>query len=182
MKPEMNPSIPKLRGTFPVAGRDHIQGSIDAPIKLLEYGDYQCPYCGAAHPIVKTVQNRLGNRLCFGFRNFPLTEVHPHAEHAAQAAEAAAAQEKFWEMHDMLFENQDALEDQDIRQYASTLGLDAKRLMAEVLNAAHSARVDEDLRTGTRVGVNGTPTFFINGAPYDGELEVDALLAALPKL
>ena len=182
MKPDMNPNLPKLRGTMPVAERDHIQGPIDAPLKLLEYGDYECPYCGQAHPIVKAVQKRLGNRLCFAFRNFPLTEVHPHAEHSAQAAEAAAAQGKFWQMHDKLFENQDALEDEDLREYASSLGLDAKRLMTEVLSGAHSERVNEDVRSGMRVGVNGTPTFFINGAPYDGELEVDALLAAFPTI
>src|SRR5215472_488792 len=100
--------------TFPMPDRDHIQGPIDAPIKLIEYGDYECPYCGAAYPVVKEIQQRLGNRLCFAFRNFPLANAHPHAQHAAEAAEAAAEQGRFWGMHDLLYENQDALEDLDL--------------------------------------------------------------------
>jgi len=96
---------------LPMPDRDHIQGSIDAPIKLVEYGDYECPYCGEAYPVVKAIQERLGERLCFTFRNFPLATAHPHAEHAAEAAEAGGAQGRFWEMHDLLYENQNALED-----------------------------------------------------------------------
>src|SRR6202790_2984928 len=119
---------------LPLAGRDHIQGAINAPLTLVEYGDYECPYCGEAHPVVKTIQKRLGNRLCFAFRNFPLVNSHPHAEHAAEAAEAAGAQGKYWEMHDMLFENQSALEDEDLAEYAGTLGLDTHRLITEVLS------------------------------------------------
>src|SRR5947207_12422035 len=103
----MKTESPKSKLTLPVAGRDHIQGAADAPIALLEYGDYECPFCGEAYPIVKAVQERLGERLCFAFRNFPLVNSHPHAEHAAEAAEAAGAQGKFWEMHDLLFQNQD---------------------------------------------------------------------------
>ena len=160
-------------------GRDHIQGPIDAPLAMVEYGDYQCPYCGEAHPIVRAIQKHLGNRLCFAFRNFPLTNMHPHAEHAAEAAEAAGAQGHFWQMHDLLFENQDALDDESLARYASSLGLDAQRLIDEVVNGAHAARLKEDLRTGARGGVNGTPSFFINGVRYDGESEVDALMAAL---
>ena len=167
------------KSTRPIAGRDHIQGPIDAPIALVEYGDYQCPYCGEAYPIVKAVQERLGDRLCFAFRNFPLSNMHPYAEHAAEAAEAAAAQGRFWEMHDTLFENQNALEDDDLKQYADDLGLDAKRLMHEVLNGAHAARIQEDFRGGARNDVNGTPTFFINGERYDGELDAASLFAAL---
>jgi protein-disulfide isomerase len=179
MKHEMSSSIPKSKLTLPTAGRDHIQGPIDAPIALVEYGDYECPYCGEAHPIVKAVQKRLGNRLCFAFRNFPLANMHPHAEHAAEAAESAGAQDRFWEMHDLLFENQDALDDESLAQYASTLGLDVQRLVGEVMSGAHAARVREDFRGGARSGVNGTPTFFINGVRYDGEPDVDALVAAL---
>ena len=175
----MKTESPKSKLTLPVAGRDHIQGPIDAPIALIEYGDYECPFCGEAYPIVKVVQERLGHRLCFAFRNFPLANMHPHAEHAAEAAEAAAVQGRFWEMHDLLFENQDALEDDDLTQHASTIGLDAQRLIREVRAGAHSARVREDFRSGARSGVNGTPTFFINGVRYDGEAEVEALLAAL---
>jgi protein-disulfide isomerase len=142
-------------------------------------GDYECPYCGAAHPIIKAVQERLGERMCFVFRNFPLVNSHPHAQHAAEAAEAAGAQGRFWEMHDLLFQNQDALEDENIAQYAKALGLDARRLMAEVLAGAHTARVREDFRSGARGGVNGTPTLFINGARYEGPLDATALLESL---
>ena len=179
MKSETAKSIPSFRLGLPVAGRDHIQGPIDAPIALVEYGDYECPYCGDAYPVVKAVQERLGDRLCFAFRNFPLIHAHPHAEHAAEAAEAAGAQGKFWEMHDMLFENQEALEDEDLAGYAEALGLDARRLIAEVGAGAHAARLREDFNSGARGGVNGTPTFFINGVRYDGEPEVEALLGAL---
>src|SRR6266566_10155949 len=97
--------------TVPVGPRDHRQGPEDAPVTLVEYGDYECPYCGAAHPVVKEIQQRLGDQLCFVFRHFPLTQIHPHAEHAAEAAEAAGAQGKFWQMHDTLFEHQQALDD-----------------------------------------------------------------------
>lgn len=178
----MNISTPKLKLTLPAADRDHIQGPIAAPIKLLEYGDYECPYCGEAYPVLKAVQKQLGDRLCFAFRNFPIVNSHPHAQHAAEAAEAAGAQGKFWEMHDILFENQEALEDDELTQYASALGLDAKRLIGEVLSGAHVARVREDFRTGARAGVNGTPAFFINGATYEGEVEVEAILGALPRI
>jgi protein-disulfide isomerase len=164
---------------WPIPGRDHIQGRVDAPIQLLEYGDYECPYCGQAYPVVKEIQKRLGNRLCFAFRNFPLANSHPHALHAAEAAEAAGAQGRFWEMHDLLYENQGALEDEDLAYYATALRLDAQRLMREVQSGAQTARVREDFRTGARNGVNGTPSFFINGERYDGTLDVEDFLAAL---
>ena len=172
-------SIAKTNPTLPIAGRDHIQGSIKAPIALVEYGDYQCPYCGQAYQIVKAVQERLGERLCFVFRNFPLANMHPHAEHAAEAAEAADAQGRFWEMHDLLFENQEALDDANLREYASVLGLDSKSLMDEVWAGAHATRIREDFKGGARNGVNGTPTFFINGERYDGELSEEGLLESL---
>jgi protein-disulfide isomerase len=181
MKSESSSSIPSSKLTLPVARRDHIQGSIDAPIALLEYGDYECTYCGEAYPIIKAIQERLGDRLCFAFRNFPLVNSHPHAQHAAEAAEAAGAQGKFWEMHDLLFENQEALDDENLAQYAAALGLDARRLIAEVIAGEHNARVREDFTSGARGGVNGTPTFFVNGVRYDGAPDVDALLAALTK-
>jgi protein-disulfide isomerase len=176
MKREIS-SIPPNSLTLPIANRDHIRGPIDAPVVLVEYGDYECPYCGATYPIIKAIQERLSDRLCFAFRNFPLVNSHPHAQHAAEAAEAAGAQGKFWEMHDMLFENQEALDDEDIVQYATTLGLDANRVISEVLSGTHTARVREDFRSGARGGVNGTPTLFINGVRYEGA--PDSLLAAL---
>src|SRR5258706_10796458 len=165
--------------TLPNAGRDHIQGPIDAPIALVEYGDYECPYCGEAYPIVKAIQERLGDRVCFAFRNFPLINSHPHAEHAAEAAEAAGTQGRFWEMHDLLYENQDALEDEYLARYAATLGLDADRLIKEVLAGTHTARVREDFRGGAHHGVNGRPSFFINGVRYEGRTGVASLLVAL---
>ncbi len=172
-----NDPIAKL--TRPIVDRDHIQGPIDAPVALLEYGDYECPLCGEVYPVIKAIQERMGDELCFAFRNFPLATMHPHSEHAAEAAEAAGAQGGFWEMHDTLFENQDALEDEDLAEYAHALGLDARRLFAEVLSGVYSPRVREDFRNGIRGGVNGTPSFFINGVRYDGARGLDPLLEAL---
>jgi len=179
MKPQSTKTTATSKLVLPVAKRDHIQGPIDAPMSLLEYGDYQCPYCGEAYPITKAVQEQLGDKLCFAFRNFPLVNSHPYAEHAAEAAEAAAAQGKFWPMHDLLFENQDALDDDSLVEYAVTLDLDARRLITEVQAGAHTARIREDFSSGARGGVNGTPAFFVNGVRYDGAPDVDALVAAL---
>jgi protein-disulfide isomerase len=179
MKNPNSTDISVTRLTVPVGNRDHIQGPLNAPVTLLEYGDYECPACGEAYPIVKAVQRSLGEGLCFAFRHFPLTNIHPHAEHAAEAAEAAGAQGSFWQMHDMLFENQDALEDEDLVQYAKALRLDARRLIVEVESSAYAVRLREDFMSGIRGGVNGTPTFFINGVRYDGGRGVAALLAAL---
>ena len=179
MKTSSAGAIPAEKYGLPIAGRDHIQGRIDAPAALLEYGDYECPYCGEAYPVIKAVQERLGDSLCFAFRNFPLPNSHPHAVRAAETAEAAGHQGKFWEMHDLLFEHQDALEDEDLAQYAASLGLDANLLIHEVLAGKHLPRVREDFRTGTRAGVNGTPTLFINGERYDGPRDLEELLEAL---
>jgi protein-disulfide isomerase len=171
--------IPAGRLTLPAPQRDHVQGPASARFALLEYGDYECPYCGEAQPVVKAVQQELGEELCFAFRNFPLTTAHPHSQHAAEAAEAAGAQGDFWTMHDLLFENQGALEDEDLFQYAVRARLDARRLVAEVLDGVHTAWVKEDFKSGVRGGVNGTPTFFVNGLRYDGPRGVESLLAAL---
>jgi protein-disulfide isomerase len=166
--------------TMPVSeDRDHIQGPADAPVTLVEYGDYECPYCGAAYPIVKEVQSRMSDRLRFVFRNFPITTSHPHAEQAAEAAEAAAAQGRFWEMHDHLYENQRRLEDSDLRAYAETVGLDVEQFDNELTEHVHAPRVREDFMSGVRSGVNGTPTFFINGRRHDDSYDLDTLLAAL---
>jgi protein-disulfide isomerase len=129
--------------------------------------------------VVKQIQDRLGDQLCFVFRNFPLVEIHQHAEHAAEAAESADAQGRFWEMHDLLFENQHALKDDDLAAYAAELCLDAKRLMAEIRTGAHVARIKKDFLSGEQNGVNGTPTFFVNGEPFDGEPTAEDLIAAL---
>jgi protein-disulfide isomerase len=164
---------------LPDQTRDHIQGPIDAPIALLEYGDYECPFCGEVQPIVKEIQRQLGDDLCFAFRHFPLTNVHSHAEHAAEAAEAAGKQRSFWPMHKTLFANQHALDDESLAEYAAALGLDEERLIEEVISGAYARRVREDFKMGVRAGVNGTPCFFINGQRYDGARAVEPLLAAL---
>lgn len=165
--------------TVPVSDRDHSQGPADALVTLVEYGDYECPYCGMAYPIVKALQERLGDRLRFVFRNFPITTAHPHAEHAAETAEAAGAQDRFWEMHDYLYEHQRALEDQDLAAYAEAIGLDAEQFDREMVGQAHVERVRADFMSGVRSGVNGTPSFFINGRRHNGSYDFETLLAAL---
>jgi protein-disulfide isomerase len=154
--------------TPPVSARDHAAGPDDAPVTLVEYGDYECPYCGMAYPIVKRAQQDLGGRLRFIFRNFPLAESHPHARLAAEAAEAAGAQGKFWEMHDTLFEHQDALETEDLVGYAKSIGIDTVQFSHDLEAGTYTKRVRDDFRNGARSGVNGTPTFFVNGSRYDG--------------
>ncbi|MGB2876206.1 MAG: thioredoxin domain-containing protein [Gaiellaceae bacterium] len=161
--------------------RDHVQGPADAPVTLVEYGDYECPYCGAAYPIVKEVQARMGERLRFVFRNFPITTSHPHAEQAAEAAEAAAAQDRFWEMHDLLYENQRRLRDENLRAYSEEVGLDVERFVRDLAEHVHAARVREDFMSGVRSGVNGTPSFYINGARHDDSYDLETLLSALER-
>jgi len=172
------------RLTLPVGERDHVQGGADAPLTLVEYGDYECPYCGRAHPIVQRVQKHFGARLRFVFRNFPLTEMHPHAEHAALAAEAAGLSGKFWEMHDLLFEHQNRLSDADLAERATQLGIRAEQFIADIQSEKIGQRVQEDFMSGVRSGVNGTPTFFINGVRYDDSWDyadlVTAITASMP--
>jgi len=163
----------------PVGANDHVQGSAKAPVTLVEYGDYECPYCGEAYAIVKALQERLGDQLRFVFRNFPLSQAHTHAEHAAEAAEAAGAQGKFWEMHDMLYENQDALEDEDLVRHARALHLDVPRFVKDMEEHRYADRVREDFRSGVRSGVNGTPSFFVNGVRHDGPFDLGSLLGAI---
>jgi protein-disulfide isomerase len=151
-----------------VSERDHTTGLEDAPVTLVEYGDFECPYCGMAYLVVKSAQRELGEQLRFVFRNFPLAEAHPHARLAAQAAEAAAAQGKFWEMYDALFQHQDALEAEDLAGYAKSLGLDVAQFARDLQDAKYTKRVRDDFRSGVRSGVNGTPTFFINGSRFEG--------------
>lgn len=158
---------------------DHIRGPLDAPVQLVEYGDYECPHCGQAYYIVKELERLLASRLCFVFRNFPLTSIHPHAEHAAEAAEAAGAQGKFRGMHDCLFEHQDALDDIHLIRYAAMLGLDVPRFSRELSEHRYAARVREDFASGMRSGVNGTPIFFINGIRHNGSYDLGVLLDAI---
>lgn len=150
------------------SARDHIEGAADAAVTLVEYGDYECSYCGMAYPIVKALQSALGDRLRFVFRNFPLTDIHPHAEHAAEAAEAAGAQKKFWEMHDALYEHQKSLGDTKIKELADSLKLDGTTLLEQVHRQVFADRIEEDFESSVVSGVNGTPTFFINGHRFNG--------------
>jgi protein-disulfide isomerase len=163
----------------PVGAEDHVMGDAQAPVTLVEYGDFECPNCRKAYPTVKEMRRRLGARLRFVFRNFPLKELHEHAERAAEVAEAAAAQNRFWEMHDRLFERQFALDDEYLIEYATELGLDAARVQRELEAHTYRPRVRADFMGGVKSGVNGTPTFFINGVRYDGRWDEDPLAAAL---
>lgn len=165
LKPDVGPS-------------DHAQGSLDAPLVLVEYGDFQCPYCGEQYPEIKAVQEAMGDDLCFVFRHFPLVEAHPNAEHAAELSEAADTVGKFWEMHDRLYEHQAALDDHSLAMHAKVLGLDAA-LFQTVLDEEYEGRVRHDFLTGVRSGVNGTPSLFINGERYDGPRDADSLIELL---
>ena len=167
------------RLTQSVSAHDHAEGPADAALTLVEYGDYQCPYCGAAYPVVKEVQKTLGKKLRFVFRNFPLTRAHPYALIAAEAAEAAALQGKFWEMHDLLFEEQHLLKPEIIPIWAERIGLNVEPFGNDIKKDVVEKRIQEDRRSGIRSGVNGTPTFFINGSRYDGPPDYNSLLAAL---
>jgi len=163
----------------PVSGDDHIQGDAKAPVLLVEYGDYECPHCGHAQPIIKQVQKHFGKRLGFVFRNFPLSEMHPYAEPAAESAEFAATKGKFWEMHDGIFENQSTLGVPMLLELAEKLGMAAADLEAALEGQEFAERVKEDFMGGVRSGVNGTPTFFINGHRHDGSFEFEELVAAI---
>ncbi|HTD95190.1 MAG TPA: thioredoxin domain-containing protein [Chitinophagaceae bacterium] len=156
-----------------VSDKDHASGPSKAPVTLVEFGDYECPHCGRAYPIIKDIQQTMGKQLRFVFRNFPLNESHPHAFMAAVAAEAAAKQDKFWEMHDIIYEHQDSLEMDDLLDYAKQLGLDIRQFAKDIQDKSTSGKVEHDFDSGLRSGVNGTPTFFINGKRYDGDWEND---------
>ena len=165
---------------LPVSARDHMLGSPDeAAVTLVEYGDYECPYCGLAQETVRGLVDALGDQLCLVFRHFPLTQVHPHALHAAEAAEAAAAQGAFWPMHELLYERQERLDDESLIEYAAELGLDMDRFADELAAHVHESRVREDFMGGVRSGVNGTPSFFINGELYRGSYDLESMMAAL---
>lgn len=164
---------------IPVRPEDHIEGEADAPCTLVEYGDYQCPHCGRAYPIVKRVQKHFGKRLRFVFRNFPLNEIHAQAETAAETAEFAGSQGKYWEMHDALFENQNHFSPAFFPELAQKLGLDAAGLRDALTTEKYRAHVRSDFMSGARSGVNGTPTFFINGQRLDGPWDYQDLVEAI---
>jgi protein-disulfide isomerase len=159
-----------------VNGDDHVAGPADAPVTLVEYGDFECPYCFQAHPIIRMLQERLGAKLRFVFRNFPLTEIHPHALQAAEAAESVAASsgmDAYWKMHDAIFDHQqdspDALDVAHLVQYAAAAGADPDRVKTDLDHSTFEDKVRSDFMSGVRSGVNGTPTFFINGARFEGD-------------
>jgi protein-disulfide isomerase len=168
---------PRLR--VPVSERDHVRGPATAPFTLLEYGDYQCPYCAAAHPVLQELERIMDGELRFAYRHFPLSQIHRFALQAAEAAEAAGRQGRFWEMHDMLFQHQDRLDTASLLRYAEALGLDATRVAADLAEHVHAPRVREDFLSGVRSGVNGTPTLFVNGVRHNGGYDLRSLVAAL---
>ena len=164
---------------IPVGSADHIQGDQNAALTLVEYGDYECPHCEHAYPIVKRVQKHFGKRLRFVFRNFPLGEMHPHAEFAAETAEFAGTHGKFWEMHDLLYESQNRLGGELFQELAKRLKLASADLLTALETREFLDRVRADFAGGVRSGVNGTPTFFINGQRHDAPFEYADLVAAI---
>ena len=168
--------------TVPVnIGSDHVRGSINAPITLVEYGDYECPYTGLAYPIIKEIMKQLGDKIYIVFRNVPRNDIHPHAQAAAEAAEAAAAQDKFWQMHDYLFEHQKALDYNHLLEYAQKVGLDIDRFKKEMSGHIYASLINESLRNGIDSGVEGTPTFFLNGVHYEDSWDLDTFSNVLKK-
>ena len=164
--------------SVPVSGEDHIEGSPNAPMTLVEYGDFECPYCGDAYSVIKGVQEAMGDELRFVYRHFPLIRIHPHALHAAEISEAAGAIDRFWEMHDILFENQKALADDDLLVDASAIGL-SDSAVQQAFAGRFADHIKRDFRGGVRSGVNGTPCLFVNGQRFDGPRDVEAIVAAL---
>ncbi len=165
----------------PVGDRDHVAGPADARVTLVEYGDFECPHCGALHPIVEAARAAFGGNLRFVFRHFPLRASHPHALAAAKAAEAAAEQGRFWEMYDRLYEHQSRLTSSDLEHHARELGLDLDRFRRSLADPAHEKRIREDLAGAAQSGAPGTPSLFINGELYEGPLERDPIFAALAR-
>ena len=165
--------------TLPVTDRDQMQGSASAAVTLVEYGDFECPHCGDAFPIVEKLRQQQGDNLCFVFRHFPMTESHLNAQHSAEGAEAAGAKDLFWQMHQLLFENQSALSLEDLAGYAARLGIDDAWFKGTLGEHTFANRVREDYMSGVKSGVNGTPAFFINGVRHDGAATLAALTAAV---
>lgn len=167
------------RLSLPVGARDHGRGPQTAQVTLVEYGDYQCGRCAQAYVLLQDYQQRQGEALRFVFRHFPQSQIHPQAQNAAEAAEAAGAQNKYWQMHALLFERQQALENGFLVEYAEALGLDTTRFLREMAQHTYADRVRDDFRSGMQSGVNGTPTFFINGVRYEEIWSEEGLIAAI---
>jgi protein-disulfide isomerase len=164
---------------LPIQPDDHVQGSSEARYTLVEYGDYECPDCGRLFVTIRELYAQLPGDVRLVFRHYPRSGIHPHAQQAAEAAEAANAQARFWEMHDVLFANQNALRAKDLYRYAEQLSLDTERFRRELKDRVYEDRVREDFRRGVENGVYGTPGLFINGIRYDGGLDLDSLLTRL---
>lgn len=164
---------------IPVGPADHALGDENAPVTLVEYGDYECPHCGRAHPIVQAVKKHFGKQLRFVYRHFPLTQVHPYAEPAAEAAEFAGVNGRFWEMHDAIFDNQDRLSVPLLTELAQEFGLSPEDLASAFQAHEFARQVKDQFMGGVRSGVNGTPTFFINGSRYEGMNEFDDFVEAI---
>jgi protein-disulfide isomerase len=164
-----------------VSERDHGVGPADARVTLVEYGDFECPHCGALHPIVQAARKAFGGNLRFVFRHFPLRSSHPHALAAAKAAEAAGEQGRFWEMHDRLYRHQAALSDADLERHAGEVGLDVERFRRSLGEREHEVRIREDLASAGQSGAKGTPSLFINGELYQGPIERGEIFAALAR-
>jgi protein-disulfide isomerase len=163
--------------TLPVTNRDHLRGPVSAEVTLVEYGDYACPRCNHARSVVKQLHAALGDRLRYVFRNFPMAHLRPH--HAAEAAEAAGAQNKFWEMHELLYDHQAALSDKHLRLYATWVGLDMERFNSDMTHHAHALRVRQDALAANRSGVSDTPSFFINDSRHLGPSDFETLLSSI---
>jgi protein-disulfide isomerase len=161
------------------AGRDHTRGPRDAPVTIVEYGDFECPYCGQAEPVVRELLRMHGDDIRYVWRHLPLSDVHPNAQFAAEASEAASAQGAFWAMHDLLLDHQDKLRIVDLIGYAEQLGLDVERFRDELLQHLHADRVAEDIDSADVSGVSGTPTFFINELRHHGAYDIDSLTEAV---
>jgi protein-disulfide isomerase len=165
--------------TPPVSAEDHVDGPNGAELELVMYGDFQCPYCTAAYPIVKRIRDQLAGRLLFAFRHFPLRDIHPDSQRAAEASEAAAAQGAFWPMHDRLYEARGAVSQPDLISHAAELGLDAERFASELDSSTHAPRVQRDVDSGLASGVTGTPGFFVAGRLHAGSFDAASLITAL---
>lgn len=168
--------------TIPVTKHDHLQGNLHAGCSLVEYGDYECPSCGEVQPIIRKLQAHFGNQMSFVFRNFPLREIHPWAEAAAEVAELAGSQGKFWEMHDLLFANQNNLSESTLQSLVDQLGLSEVKMQQASSNGTLRSIVDGDFAGGIRSGVNGTPTFFLNGDRYDGPVDFESFVALIDQV
>ena len=162
-----------------ITADDHVLGPASAAVSVIEYGDYECPFCRGAARDVHRLLDRYPGMIRFAFRNFPIPQLHPHAEQAAEAAEAAAAQGKFWDMYELLLRTSSRLDLDSLVGYAERIGLDAGRLISEVTGNVYAARIERDIQEGVRNGVNATPKFYVDGTRIDGHLPLEGLVTAV---